>query len=91
MLDFVISRLNHLPSKNEISVTISPSTIVLGEGAMDMKFPSAEFGSYVLLFTKTQNNLKRRSVPYVALNPSNGYGGHYFMSFESDKQLHGYS
>ena len=90
MLEIVTNHLNHLPSEDGVSNTISPSTIILGEGPIDVKYPTVEFGSYVLLYTSTQNNLNRRSVPCIALNPSNGFVGHNFLSLESGKKLHGY-
>ena len=90
MLEFVTSRLNAVPSQNGVSELLSPRTIVLGQGPLDLKYKTIEFGSFVLLYTQTLNNMKRRSVPCIALNPTNEFGGHNFMSLESGRKLHGY-
>ena len=34
--------------------------------------------------------MKRRSVPCIALRPSNNWGGYNFMSIQTGKKLHGY-
>ena len=69
MLEFVVTRLNQLPSSNGVSEVISPATIVLGKGPLDCQYNTIDFGSYVVLYTTTTNDMKRRSVPCIALNP----------------------
>ena len=48
------------------------------------------FGSYTIVYTKTTNIMKARSVPAVALNPSNQSRGYYFMSLYSGRRIHAY-
>ena len=90
MIEFVVSRLNAVPANDGISDTLSPRTIVMDDGAIDLKYKSLEYGSHVLLYTTTLNNMKRRSIPCISLNPTNDFGGHNFMSLETGKKLHGY-
>ena len=90
MLEFVVTRLNQLPSSTGVSKVISPATIVLGKGPLDCQYNTIDFGSYVVLYTTTTNDMKRRSVPCIALNPTNNFGGYNFMSLESGRKLHGY-
>ena len=90
MLEFVVTRLNQLPSSDGVSEVISPATIVLGRGPLDCQYDTIDFGSYVVLYTTTTNDMKRRSVPCIALNPTNNFGGHNFMSLETGRKLHGY-
>ena len=81
--------LNAFPSKNGISDTISPATIVEGKPKLDLEKKMIVFGSYALVYTRTTNNNKTRAVPAIALRRSNNAGGHYFMSLHSGKRIHG--
>lgn len=90
MLEFITNRLNSLPSADGISESLSPSTILLGKGPIDLSYNQISFGSYAVLYTNTSNDMKLRSVPCIALNPTNGYGGYNFMSLETGRKLHGY-
>ena len=90
MLEFVVTRLNQLPSSDGVSGVIGPATIVLGRGPLDCQYDTINFGSYVVLYTTTTNDMKHRSVPCIALNPTNNFGGHNFMSLETGRKLHGY-
>ena len=78
------------PSKNSISDTVSPSTIVEGKPKLDFSKPKISFGSYALLYTQTTNDTKTRAIPGIALRATNSAGGHYFMSLYSGKRIHGY-
>jgi hypothetical protein len=82
--------LNAFPSSNGVSDTMSPSTIVQGKPNPDMNHKRIVHGSYAMVYIGTKNNMTRRSVPAIALNPSNMHGGHYFMSLYSGKRLHSY-
>jgi hypothetical protein len=50
----------------------------------------AEFGAYALVYTGTENNMRKRGVPAIALKASNDVGGCYFMSLYTGKKIHGY-
>jgi hypothetical protein len=82
--------LNAFPSSNGVSETMSPSCIVQGRPNPDMNHKRIVHGSYAMVYIGTKNNMSRRSVPAIALNPSNMHGGHYFMSLYSGKRLHSY-
>ena len=43
-----------------------------------------------MVYTGTSNNMKSRSVPGIALKPSNNDGGQYFMSLYTGKRVHSY-
>ena len=43
-----------------------------------------------MVYTGTTNDMKRRSVPAIALNKSDYHGGHYFMIIYTGKSLHRY-
>ena len=83
--------LNAFPSKTGVSTTLSPANIVLGRSNPDFNHNKIIFGSYALTYTGTTNNMKARSVPAIALGPSNEWGGYYFMSLYTGKRLHSYS
>jgi hypothetical protein len=82
--------LNAFPSSNGVSDTMSPSTIVQGKPNPDMNPKRIVHGSYAMVYIGTKNNMTCRSMPAIALNPSNMHGGHYFMSLYSGKRLHSY-
>jgi hypothetical protein len=82
--------LNVFPSSNGISDTMSPSYIVQGKPNPDMNHKQIVHGSYAMVYIGTKNNMTRRSMPAIALSPSNMHGGHYFMSLYSGKRLHSY-
>ena len=90
LIEGVMDIINAFPSKNSISDTISPATIVEGKPKLDFSKPKISFGSYALVYTQTTNDMKTRAVPGIALRASNSAGGHYFMSLYSGKRIHGY-
>ena len=83
--------LNAFPSADGVSNTVSPAEIVQGRPKPDMRCKRIVYGSYAMVHSDTKNNMKARSVPSIALNPSNMHGGHYFMSLYSGKVLHSYN
>ena len=91
LAEYAIYWINTFSPQNGVSSTISPATIVLGRSKPDLKHDRITSGSYALVFVRTKNNMKSRSVPGIALKPSNDWGGHYFLSRISGKRIHGYS
>ena len=69
---------------------MSPSSIVEGKPKPDMNTKRIVYGSHAMAFIGTKNNMARRSVPAIALSPSNLHRGHYFMSLCTGKRLHSY-
>ena len=57
MIEDVIFWLNAFPFKSGISQTMGPATIVLGAPAPDVSKKRAPFGTYVMGFTKTRNDM----------------------------------
>jgi hypothetical protein len=82
--------LNAFPSSNGVSKTMSPANIIQGKPNPDMNHNRIVLGSYAMVYIGTKNDMSRRSVPAIALNPSNMHGGHYFMSLYTGKRLHSY-
>ena len=77
-------------SKNSVTNTISPATIVEGKPKLDFKRKLIPFDAYVLVYTGTSNDNKPRAVPAIALRILNNAGGQYFMSLRSGNKLHGF-
>ena len=90
LVEAIIEVLNAFPSKNAVSNTISPATIVEGKPKMDFKRQMIAFGAYALVYTGTSNDNNPRAVPAIALKMSNSAGGHYFMSLHSGRRIHGF-
>ena len=90
LIEGVVDILNFFPSENGISEDLAPSTIVEGRQKLDMNKKRAEFGAYALVYTGTENNMRKRGVPAIALKASNDVGGFYFMSLYTGKKIHGY-
>ena len=57
---------------------------------MGMNKNRAEFGAYALVYTGTENNMRKRGVPTIALKESNDVGRCYFMSLYTGKKINGY-
>ena len=57
---------------------------------MDFKRKMTAFRAYALVDTGTSNDNKPRAVSVIALKVSNNAGGHYFMSLNSDRIIHGF-
>jgi hypothetical protein len=90
LVDTVIQWLNAFPSETGVSRNMSPSTIVQGIPSPDMNTKRIVYGSYAMVYIGTKNNMTRRSVPAIAMSPSNKHGGHHFMSLYTGKKLHSY-
>ena len=90
LLRNVIRTLNAFPSTNSVSDHYGPSTIVRGTPPIDLSVKSITFGSYAMVFYGSDNTLRQRSVPGIALSPSNERGGHYFMNLLTGWRLHAF-
>ena len=90
LVEAIIEVLNTFPSKNAVSTTISPATIVEGKPKMDFKREMIAFVAYALVYTGTSNDNKPKIVPAKALKMSNNASGHYFMSLYSGRRIHGF-
>ena len=69
---------------------MSPAIIIEGKPNPDMKKRRITFGLYALVFIGTNNSMKRKSIPAIALNKYNDHGKYYFMNLYTGKQLHSY-
>ena len=82
--------LNMFPSKNGISSDLIPAAITLGSHNPDYNKLKTTLGSYGQVYICTINRTKQITVENIALQPENEWGGHYFMSLVTVKQLHTY-
>ena len=73
-----------------MSDVLSPAAIVLGRHNVDFSTTKIEFGAHVMVYTTTDNTMKERSIPSIALRPSNDAGGYYFMSLYTGEKIHAY-
>jgi hypothetical protein len=90
LVNVAVKWINAFPPTNGISKTMSPATIVQGLPKPNLKYKRIIYGSYALVYVGTKSDQSARSVPAIALNPSNEHGGHYFMLLYSGKRLHSY-
>ena len=82
--------LNILPSKNGISTSLSPTTLVTGKPPPkynDLVKPN--FGDYEQVYVGTKTNMESQTVGGIAIGPSgNVQHSWYFLSLETGKKLH---
>ena len=81
--------LNSFPSTDSLIESVGPANIVEGRPNVDCREKNFPFGSYSMLYIGTSNTMEARSVPVIALNNANDFGGYYFFSLETGKRLHG--
>jgi len=81
--------LNSFPSTDSLVDSVGPANIVEGRPNVDCRKNFIPFGSYAMLYIGTSNTMEARSVPVIALNNANDFGGYYFFSLETGKRLHG--
>ena len=86
----IINIMNSFPSQTGISKTISPGTIVDGRSKMTINKKMISYGSYAYVYIDSNNNMNSRSVPAIALRPSNNNGGYYFLNLETNRRIHSY-
>ena len=91
LVEYVIFWLNAFPSKTGASNTISPAAIVTGAPKPDFNLKYIPFGAYAIVYAGTNNNMKGRGIPAIALKPSNYRGDSYFMSLLTGERIHAYS
>ena len=90
LIEDIVDVLNAFPSKNCVSDTISPATIVEGKPKLDFSKPKISFDSHAMVYTQTSNAVKNRAVPGISSCASNTTGCHYFMNLFSNRRMHAY-
>ena len=78
--------LNQFPPLNKLDVP-SPATILRGDSNPDCNVNRVAFGTYVMVYTGTNNTMETRAVPAVALKQSNIFGGYYFLSLQTSEVI----
>ena len=86
-MENVISLLNAFPFKSGVSQIVGSSTIVLDKPAPDVSRKTAVFGSYVMVFFRTKNDMTERSEQAISLGTLNDSGAHYFMLLKTGKKI----
>ena len=84
----MITCLNMFPSKNGISRNLSPVAIILGSLIPYYNKLNIKFGAYAQVYIGNTDIIKQRSVGAITLIPVNKWGGSYFISLVTLKQLH---
>ena len=64
--------------------------LVEGKQKLDFGKKRIEFGAYTMVYMGTKGNMKKRSVPAIALKASNEEGEYFLMSLYTGKRLHSY-
>ena len=90
LVEGLVEMINAFPSKNSISDDVSPASTLEGKQKIDMNIKRLEFGTYAMVYIKTINDIRKRSVPGIALKASNNAGGCYFMLLYTGKRIHIY-
>ena len=83
--------LNAFPSKNGVSDTISPGTLLTGIVPDFNKHYKLNFGSYVQTHEENapRNSMATRTIGAITLGPDNSQqGGYWFMSLNTGKKIH---
>ena len=88
IIEWTIVCLNDFPANNGVSRTLSPAAIILGRGKRDCSHLTIALGAYAEVKEKTTNTNKYRTVPAIAIRPSNDRGGYYFLSLLTGRVLH---
>ena len=65
----------------------SPSLLVEGRGLIKYDKLSLPFGAYAMVYTGTNNTIRARGIPAVALHSSNDSTGFYFMSLMAGHKI----
>ena len=87
LIENVVYSLSAFPNKNGILKITSPSGIVLGRPKPDLSHKQIPFGVYAMVHFGTDNTMRSRSVPGIALKPSNSSGGDYFMNLLTERKM----
>ena len=67
--------LNSFPPLDSLDEP-SPAMLVHGDDKPNYKTKRVPFGTYVIAYTGTDNTMDKRSVPAIALQQSNEFGGY---------------
>ena len=82
--------LNSFPTTTNAPSNMSPAAVVIRRSHPNFKYKYLPFGSFVMAYCGTKNNMEHRSVSSIALKPSNEIGGYYFMLLFTGKRIHAY-
>ena len=86
----MITCLKMLPPQNCIISDLNPAAIIIGSSNPDYNKLKITFGSYEQVHIGTTNSKKQRAVGEIKLRPVIEWGGYYFMSLATVKQLHAF-
>jgi hypothetical protein len=89
LLYAIIFWLNVFPPKGGVHATLSPRAIITGFVLDYTKHCLLPFGTYVHTHEKTDNTMKPRTVPALAIRPHpNGNGSFLFLSLKTGRIIH---
>ena len=84
----MIQSRNYLPQKVITRKRIGANTILLGSPNSYFNTKRISFGPYAMVYTGTKNNMKRRSIPSIALRKSKKDGESLFIPLYNRKEIH---
>ena len=87
LMEQIESWMNAFSSTDSLLDTVGPANIVESKPNVDCNKAFIPFGSYALVYIGTNNTLEAWSVPVIALNTTNDFGGYYFLSLETGKHI----
>jgi hypothetical protein len=92
MVSSTVFWLNAFPTKNGVSNTLSPRTIVTGATIDFNRHCQLKFGEYAQVDEEHDNSMASRTTGAIALRPTgNAQGGYYFYSVTTGRRLNRYS
>ena len=65
LVEGAVELLNYIPSNDRVSETIIPSIEV--KVKIDIGLKSIGLGTYIIVYVRTTNTMKRRSIPEISL------------------------
>ena len=90
LLQYMVTCLNMLPSKNGIPSDLIPAEIILESPNTDYKKLKTIFGAYAKVYIDTTSSTKQIKLGENEICQENGWDGNYYMSLATGKQIHAY-
>ena len=90
LVSYIVGIMNRLPSREGTDRNCNPAAIVEGRNEIGMSKKRITYGAYAEVWIGTQNNMKTRSIPGIALEPSNNDGGYYIMSLYTGQRVNSF-
>jgi hypothetical protein len=90
LIELSVLWLNSFPQEDGVSDVLSSAAIVEGRPLPDCASKKILFGSYAILFARTNNNMNQRGERAVTMRETNRPGHYRFMSLDTGRSIHSY-